>query len=308
MTSQIAAGRSLLKGETPTAPGAPHVRDRMNVRRYMRRMLLGVAPVAGMAIYLGGWPAAALIAVSCASGWAAKALFSLILRRPITEEIWVIGVIYALTLPPTVPLWVAAAGIVFGIWVGQELFGGLGKNWFNPVVVGRLFLEMVFPQYLARPEMPMGDLFSFLWRNPSGWLGESSSVLLIAGTLWMIASRVSSWHIVLAVLLGGWGTVTVLEYYGMEPYPDPAPLTAVLSGGFLLGACLLATDPVTAPITKLARVLYGLLIGIFAILLKITWQIPNGILFAVFFLNPVAPILDAMVRFLFYRGKVARPA
>lgn len=282
---------------------APHVRDAFDVRRFMAFWLLGLAPAVACSVSHFAWRPLALIGVACLSGWAIEIPFALIRKKQLSENILVLSVVFVLTLPPTVPLWMAAAGMAFGILVGQELFGGMGKAILHPALLGRLFLQLLFPSALALPEWAAVDMGwdNLLWANLNGVLGEISLVWLAVGILFLMATRVASPHIVFSTLLGCWGWVLAFGISGSALYP--APEQALLSGGFLLGAFFLATDPLTAPVTKTARLLYGFGIGALAMFLSFQTPFREGIFISILIFNLVAKFFDQVIFFLFYRGR-----
>lgn len=286
-----------------TTKEAPHARDAFNARRFMTFWLLGLAPAVACCVTHFGWRPLALMGVAYLSCLGIQIPFALIRKKWVDENLLVLSVLFALTLPPTVPLGLAAAGMAFGVLVGQELFGGMGKAILHPALLGRVFLQLLFPSALALPEGAAGEIDwnNFLWANLNGVLGETSWVWLAVGIFFLMATRVASPHIVFSTLVGGWGWALALTLAGSTLYP--APEQALLSGGFFLGAFFLATDPLTAPVTKTARLLYGLGIGALGMFLSFQTPFQEGIFISILIFNLVSKFLDAVVFFLFYRGR-----
>ena len=138
-----------LLGTDKTARSAPFISDGMDVKRMMSLVILGLVPSAIAGIYFYGWYVVAMIATSYAVGGMTEVAFSMVRRKPIHEGFLVTGLVFPLILPPMTPLWIVAVGIFFGVFFGKEVFGGTGRNIFNPALVGRLFISLAFPGHFA---------------------------------------------------------------------------------------------------------------------------------------------------------------
>ena len=148
-------------GTAKTATESPYIRDRIDIKRYMFLVIVALIPATIASVYFYGLRVIAIILVSYIFGGIMETIFSIVRKKPIYEGFLVTGLIFPLTLPPTIPLWMVAVGISFGVFFGKEVFGGLGRNIFNPALVGRVFLFFAFPGY-----------FASMWQEPfTGKLG-----------------------------------------------------------------------------------------------------------------------------------------
>ena len=253
-----------------------------------------------------------------------EVLFASIRRHEVNEGFFVTSVLFALTLPPSIPLWQVALGISFGVVIGKEVFGGTGKNFLNPALTGRAFL------YFAYPVQSSGDavwtvidgytgatplaiaaqsgtdgisaagyswLTAFLGVIP-GSVGETSTLLILVGGGLLVASGVASWRIVLGVFVGMLAMSSLLNLIGSSDNPMfamPWYLHLVI-GGFAFGMFFMATDPVSAAMTNTGKWIFGALIGVMAVLIRVVNPaFPEGIMLAILFANLCAPLIDYAV-------------
>ncbi len=312
-----------------TTIGAPHVRDPMDLKRFMSMAIISVVPCALAAIYLFGWRFIAMVVVSYAAGLTVEALFAMIRKEGINEGFFVTGILFPLILPPNLPLWMVAVGVAFGVFVGKELFGGTGRNLFNPALVGRCFLSLAYPKTMSASWVEPGhDLIGRLltWNvdsltsatplaaakqgemtsfghmflgNISGSAGETSAFLIILGGVFLLLTRVANWRSVVSIL-GSFAILTgVLMARGMESEAMPTIFGSVLwqifAGGLLFGAFFMATDPVTSPTTNVGKWFYGIIIGSTTVLIRNFTGYVEGVTFAILLGNIVAPVLDEIV-------------
>ncbi len=301
-----------------------HIRDALDVKRYMSVVIVAALPAALASIYFFGLRVLGLILVSYAVGGAVETLFCIIRKEEITEGFLVTGLLFPLTLPPTTPYWVAALGIAFGVAFGKEIFGGTGRNPFNPALVGRCFVFLAYPKQMAEGWVapgsglfgralsyvgPGGDavtsatplieaakghmpdsIWPLLLGHVSGSAGETSALLILLGGVVLCVTRVGDWRIPVSALASAFLTALVLAPLA----PDkviPAPYQLFM-GGLMFGAVFMATDPVTAPSAKPARVAYGALIGALTVLLRSFTPLNEGVMFAILLMNIFAPLLD----------------
>jgi Na(+)-translocating NADH:ubiquinone oxidoreductase B subunit len=312
-----------------TTIGAPHVRDPMDLKRFMSMAIIAVVPCALAAIYFFGWRFIAMVVVSYAAGLTVETLFAMIRKEGINEGFFVTGILFPLILPPNLPLWMVALGVAFGVFVGKELFGGTGRNLFNPALVGRCFLSLAYAKDMsaswADPGQSLlgrlliwnvdalssatplaaarqGEVTSFVRMflgNISGSAGETSAFLIILGGVFLLMTRVANWRSVVSVL-GSFAVLTgVLISRGQVSEPMPTLFGSVLwhmfAGGLLFGAFFMATDPVTSPTTNTGKWFYGIIIGLVTVLIRNFTGYMEGVTFAILLGNIVAPILDEMV-------------
>ncbi len=262
--------------------------------------------------------------VTLAVGGTWEVLFAGVRNHEINEGFLVTSMLYALILPPTIPLWQAALGISFGVVIGKEVFGGTGKNFLNPALTGRAFL------YFAYPAQSSGDAvwtaidgFSgatalglaalggvaditasgITWMDAflgtiQGSIGETSTLACLIGGAFLIYTGIASYRIVLGVFIGMAVTATLLNAIGSDTNPMFAMpwYWHLVLGGFAFGMVFMATDPVTASHTDAGRWIFGFLIGLMAVLIRVVNPaFPEGIMLAILFANIFAPLIDHFV-------------
>jgi len=252
-----------------------------------------------------------------------EALFAVVRKKEINEGFLVTGTLFSLILPPTIPLWQVALGISFGVVIGKEIFGGTGMNFLNPALAGRAFLYFAYPgqmsgdrNWVAVDGYSGATLLSKgaeggveLLGGTSGWwhafagtipgsIGETSTIACIIGGIVLIATGVGSWRIMLAVLAGGCGTTILFNLVGSSTNPMfeiPFSWHAVM-GGFAFGTVFMATDPVSAAMTRSGQWVYGALIGTVCILIRVVNPaFPEGMMLAILLGNVFAPLIDQVV-------------
>lgn len=295
----------------------------------MRTVLIALIPIILASIYFYGWRSLVLLAVITFFGCLTEWIFSKKTNKKVSEAVFVSCILYTLTLPPTTPFWIGVVGIVFGIVFAKEVFGGFGKNVFNPALAARAFIYVSFPApltiewveastgvlggfttYLTKPvdvvsqATPMllfrdigasVDIKSLLFGNVSGAIGETSAILIILAGAYLIYKKVASWEIMAGVTLGFVGLSGLLSLVS-ETVANP--LYGMLMGGFLFGTVFMATDPITAPKTKEGKWIYGILIGIITVIIRGYALFAGGMMFAILIANTFAPIIDETVRYI----------
>jgi Na(+)-translocating NADH:ubiquinone oxidoreductase B subunit len=293
----------------------------------MWMVIIALIPVTLASIYFFGLRVLAMIAVSYVAGGAVEVIISIIRKEEIDEGFLVTGLLFPLILPPALPLWMVAAGIVFGVLVGKELFGGTGRNVFNPALVGRCFLTIGYPAALASNWITPGtgltgrflqyvdashldavtsatplvmakrgdlvELSSLFFGNVSGCAGETSAILVIIGGLFLILTRIASWRTVVAVLVSFVLFEVALHQYNPERYVGALP--HLFAGGLLFGAFFMATDPVTSPVTNGGKWMFGIIIGVTTVLIRNFTGFVEGVMFAILLGNIAAPVLDEVI-------------
>lgn len=317
-----------LKGSSEVTAGGPHIRDGIDIKRFMIFAVFALLPSAASAIYNYGIKAFWMIVLSYVFGISTEWIFAIVKKDEIHEGIFVTCMIYPLTLPPTIPLWMLAVGIVFGVFFGKEVFGGTGRNIFNPALVGRLFITIAFPFYMASnwadPLATRGHFFTMnfnmipdaittatpltflksgepmaysIWQLLSGAapgsMGETFRLgIIIAGILLML-TKVSNWRIPVMYI----STVLVLSGIGNILLPGyvAAPVYQVLAGGLLYGAFFMATDPVSSPYTNTGKIIYGICLGTLTVLIRSFAAFTEGVMFSIILMNAFGPLIDSYV-------------
>jgi electron transport complex protein RnfD len=315
---------------------SPHDARGVKTRGIMRTVVVSLAPVCAYAVYAFGVSALLVLLTTSLSCLAAEALFCGMSKKRSTLPDWsaaITGVLLGLTLPPAMPLWMAAVGGFVAIALGKALFGGLGFNVFNPALVGRAFLQAAFPQAIttwspvfaegrfwkpfsstfAAPLMkPVADGFSgatplaalkfegqaanatdLLLGSVAGSTGETCAVLILAAGVLLAAKRMLDWRIPAGIL----GTAAVLSaaLHAANPaYPSAA--FTLFSGGLMLGAVFMATDMVTSPVTDAGTWLYAVLIGAVVVVIRVWGGLPEGVMYAILLGNAAAPGFDRLTQ------------
>ena len=253
-----------------------------------------------------------------------ESVFSMVRRHEINEGFLVTGMLFPLTLPPTIPLWQVAIGISFGVVIGKEIFGGTGKNFLNPALTGRAFLYFAYPAEISGDRVWVAGVDGYSHATPLGLvpiegvealtssvtmgqaflgtipgsMGETSVLACLVGAVILIATGLGSWRIMLGMTLSTLGMAAVLHTVGSSTNPMFAlsPLWHLLVGGFAFGCVFMATDPVSASFTNTGRWAYGVLIGVMAVLIRVVNPaFPEGVMLAILFGNVFAPVLDYFV-------------
>jgi electron transport complex protein RnfD len=317
---------------------SPHIASPVNSSALMRNMLIALTPVSVFSIIIFGIPALLNIIVAVASAIAGECLFRLVIKQPVRAKdlsAGVSGLLLALVIPPTTPLWMTSLGAVFAVVVAKEFFGGLGANIFNPALIGRAFLMMSFPAALTtwkQRVLPAGAAFtadvitgatplgitkvgrdiaevgrSFIefgltssdsyWSTMqnlffgfrAGSLGETSIFLILCSCLFLLVTRTIDWRIPVCMI--GAGFVTALVLWGDLHFA----LYSILSGGLVFGAVFMATDYVTSPVTRKGKIIFGIGIGIIAMLIRNGTTYPEGVCFAILIMNTAVPFLNKLL-------------
>lgn len=294
-------------------------------QKMMRKVIYALIPLILAGIYFYGWRTLVLLTVVTLAACATEWLFIRKTTKKITEAVLVTAILYTLTLPPSVPFLIAIIGIVFGVLFGKMVFGGFGKNPFNPALVGRAFIYVNFPRAMTmewiepakglmgnlsrftvdtisqstpmlnyRSTGEMADMSKIILGNIAGSIGETSAILIILGGLYLLYTKTASKETVIG-LLGSFIILSgALYFMGMEQIPNP--IFGLFSGGLLFGAFFMATDPISSPKTKEAKYIYGALIGIITVIIRGFALFAGGMMFAILIGNTFAPILDEMVK------------
>lgn len=268
-----------------TGPGAPSGRE---MQRYLVAALIAAVPCLLVAMrYFGARTLAAVLAAMLGAA-AVEIAFGLIRKKPVGGGALIYGVLFALVVPPTIPLWMIALGAAVGIFFGKEIFGGTGHHIFMPVLVGKGFVLYSFPTVVNNVPY-FGSLINF--NDPSAWVMASGVTLL--GAAAMLVARPANWRILVAIVTSGLCVAFALAGLGKLP-EYYAMLHLVTVDGFLVGACFLACDPSCSPRTDSGKWLFGLLIGSTAVLMSVLSNYAEGMLSAILFGNLVAPTLNAI--------------
>lgn len=275
--------------------------------------------------------------VTLAVGGVWEVLFATVRGHEVNEGFLVSSMLYTLIMPPDMPLWQVALGISFGIVIGKEVFGGTGKNFLNPALTGRAFLYFAYPASISGDSVwvavdgytaatPLGlaadggldavHAAGYSWMQTffgfePGCLGETSTLAIMIGAAFLLYTRIASYRIMGGVLLGMIATATLFNIIGsdtnhMFAFPWYWHLTV---GGFAFGMVYMATDPVSAAMTDTGRWIFGALVGIMTVLIRVVNPaFPEGIMLAILFSNMFAPTIDYFVIQANIRRRIKRHA
>lgn len=271
----------------------------------------------------GFWYFIPVYAVTFAVGGFWEVLFAMKRGHEVNEGFFVTSILFALICPPTLPLWMVALGISFGVVIGKEVFGGTGKNFLNPALTGRAFLYFAYPaamsgdavwtavdgytgptalsvlasEGVAALEQQMTWMDAFLG-NMHGSMGETSTLAILIGGGVLLWTRIASLQIVSGVFIGMFLLSGLFNITGSESNPMFAMpwYWHLVVGGFAFGMMFMATDPVSAAMTNTGKFMYGLLIGLMTVLIRVVNPaFPEGIMLAILFANLFSPLLDHFV-------------
>ncbi|BAS29246.1 RnfABCDGE type electron transport complex subunit D [Limnochorda pilosa] len=299
-------------GSAPSRPPlvigpAPYTHAALTRQTITSVFTAALVPALGVAIHLFGWRSLAVAVLAVAGAYGAEVLARWARGRSLAVPAGpalVTGLVLALSLPPGVPLWLPVVGALFGVLVAQELFGGYGYQLFHPAMVGRVFLMVSFPALmggwlqpfdLVTGATPLAQLREGagldVWRlfagTTAGSLGETSAPAILLGGALLLASRVADWRPVVGML----ATVAAMGWAFGEP-----PLTELLAGGVLFGAFFVTTDPVTTPLTRLGRLLFGVGAGAVTMVIRLWASYPEGVAFSILFMNSLVPLVNLLTR------------
>ncbi|MBE1287125.1 NADH:ubiquinone reductase (Na(+)-transporting) subunit B [Alteromonas sp. LMIT006] len=297
---------------------------------------LGVADASALTLFFYGacwW--LPIYAVTFAVGGFWEVLFASVRKHEVNEGFFVTSVLFALTLPATVPLWQVALGITFGVVIAKEVFGGTGRNFLNPALSGRAFLYFAYPAQMsgdsiwvaadgysgatwlsqaASGTMDFSDMAAWTQAflgNIQGSAGEVSTLAIMLGGLFIIYLRIASWRIVAGVLFGVIFLSTILNM--VAPADNPSHYLAMpwywhmVIGGMAFGMFFMATDPVSASFTDTGKWAYGFFIGMMTVIVRVlNPAFPEGIMLAILFANLWAPLFDYFVAQSNIKRRVAR--
>ena len=297
---------------------SPHIHSGRSTRRIMLDVILALLPTTLAGVLLFGWRALLLVAVCVVSCVLSEAVFSLATKKPQTVgdlSAAVTGLLLGLNLPANLPIWQAVVGSVFAIVVVKCLFGGLGCNFVNPAITARVFMLLAFGSMVKQafpssvdavsgatplPLIGEGNIPSladlFLGRV-GGAIGEVCSLALLLGGAYLLIRRVITWQIPVAVI----GSAYLFTFF-WNGFDGLGALASILSGGLLIGAIFMATDYVTSPTTSWGKIIFGVGIGFLTVLIRLFGSYPEGMSFAILFMNILTPYIDSWTRRKLFGG------
>lgn len=260
-----------------------------------------------------------MIIVSYVVGLAIEFAFAQIRGEAVNEGYLVSGLIIPLICPPDVPLWQLALAVAFAVVIGKEVFGGTGMNFMNPALVARAFLFFSYPSQMSGDMVwiydkadtfsgatPLGQLAigqtptSSVWDMVTGFIpgavGETSFIAIMLGAVLLLITNIASWRTMLSIFVGGAFMGIIFNLIGANDYMNVPFYQHFVMGGFAFGAVFMATDPVTSSNTNCGKLIYGFLIGVMAVLIRVlNPAYPEGMMLAILLMNVFAPLIDYYV-------------
>ena len=306
---------------------SPHIHSKDSTRSLMLDVVIALIPAVVCSVVFYGWQELLVLGVSVAScvllEWA---ITKYLLKAPSTIcdfSAVITGILLALNVPYTTPWWVIFIGAVVAIGVAKLTFGGIGQNIWNPALVGRVFLLVSFPTYMTTWKQPQGlfgvdaisgptplgaiqeglmqgstvqeltsayDYKDLLFANLGGSAGEVCALALLAGFVYLCCRKVVKPWITVSIFATV--ALTSLIFWGINPARFTDPVFNLLTGGLILGACFMATDYVTSPMSLWGGVVFGVGIGFLTMMIRYFGSYPEGVSFAILIMNSVVPLLN----------------
>lgn len=300
---------------------SPHVHSKTSTKTIMRDVIIALMPAIIVSIIFYGLKEIMVLCVSVASCVLLEYFITrFLMKKPSTIgdlSAVVTGILLAMNLPYTTPWWVVFIGAVIAIGVAKMTFGGLGQNVFNPALVGRVFLLVSFPTFMTHWEMPQGlfgadaisgatllqqvaengaasvdiDFVKTFLINNGGSAGEISAVALLLGFVYLLVRKVVKPWITLSIFLTV-GLIGLIFHGFVNPDLYTGGLFNILTGGVILGACFMATDYVTSPMSTKGGIIYGIGIGFILMMIRYFGAYPEGVSFAILIMNMTVPLLN----------------
>lgn len=321
---------------------SPHIHSGDSVEKNMYGVIIALIPAFVVSIFFFGIGALSVTIISILSCLLFEYAIGRFLMGRKDPTIFdgsaiLTGLLLALNLPSNLPAWIIILGAFVAIGIGKMSFGGLGNNIFNPAILGRVFLLVSFPQQMTtwpKPNLllneidastsatPLGiakgiakgapgfsmdqipDLLDTLVGQVGGSLGEVSAIALFIGFGYLLAKRIITWHIPVSIFVTSFVIAAVMHMINPTLYVDP--LIHMLSGGMLLGSIYMATDYVTSPMSKSGMILYGVLIGVITMLIRLFGSYPEGMSFAILIMNGFTPLINMYMKPKLFGEKAAK--
>lgn len=295
--------------------GTPHVRSKESIQSIMRDVIIALIPATAAGIFFFGIPALILIAVSIVASVFFEWLYQKLMKKTVTISdlsAVVTGLLLAMNLPASAPIWVPIVGAAFAIIFAKQLFGGLGQNFINPALAGRAFLLASYPTEMttwtapvgfsgadavavatplatlktgAMPDASLTDVI--LGTNIGGCIGETCAVALIIGGIYLLVKHVISWRIPVLYILTVFVLTAAIGRKGLR-----VPVYEIFTGGLMLGAFFMATDYASSPVTPKGQIIFAIGCGVITTLIRIFGGYPEGVSYSILIMNLAVPLIE----------------
>ena len=292
--------------------GTPHVRSKESIQSIMRDVIIALVPATAAGIYYFGLRALILIVAAIISAVFFEWLYEKITKKPVTINdlsAVVTGLLLAMNLPASAPVWVAIVGSAFAIIFAKQLFGGLGQNFINPALAGRAFLLASYPTEMTTWVVPNGlaadaatyatplaqlkngaldaSLGQLVMGQVGGTIGETCAIALIIGGIYLLYKHVISWKIPVIYIATVFILFAVIGRHGMR-----MPLQEIFAGGVMLGGIFLATDYASSPVTPKGQVIFAVGAGLLTYLIRTFGGYPEGVSYSILIMNCCVPLIE----------------
>lgn len=292
--------------------GTPHVRSKESIQSIMRDVIIALVPATAAGIYYFGLRALILIVAAIISAVFFEWLYEKITKKPVTINdlsAVVTGLLLAMNLPASAPIWVAIVGSAFAIIFAKQLFGGLGQNFINPALAGRAFLLASYPTEMTTWVVPNGlaadaatyatplaqlkngtldaSLGQLVLGQVGGTIGETCAIALIIGGIYLLYKHVISWKIPVIYIATVFILFAVIGRHGMR-----MPLQEIFAGGVMLGGIFMATDYASSPVTPKGQVIFAVGAGLLTYLIRTFGGYPEGVSYSILIMNCCVPLIE----------------
>lgn len=294
--------------------GTPHVRSKESIQSIMRDVIIALVPATAAGIYYFGLKALILIVASIVSAVFFEWLYEKLLKKPVTISdlsAVVTGLLLAMNLPASAPIWVAIVGSAFAIIFAKQLFGGLGQNFINPALAGRAFLMASYPTEMTAWTAPVGfsgadavsvatplselkagtpltaSLSDLVLGNIGGCIGETCAVALIIGFIYLLYKHVISWKIPVIYVATVFVLFALIGRNGVR-----MPVQELFVGGLMLGAIFMATDYASSPVTPKGQIIFAVGCGLLTFLIRSFGGYPEGVSYSILIMNLCVPLIE----------------
>lgn len=293
--------------------GTPHVRSKESIQSIMRDVVIALVPATIMGIFYFGVKALILILASIVSAVFFEWLYETLLKKPVTISdlsAVVTGLLLAMNLPASAPIWVPIVGSAFAIIFAKQLFGGLGQNFINPALAGRAFLLASYPTEMTTWTAPTGfsgadavavatplaelkngsltaSLGNLITGNIGGCIGETCAIALIIGFIYLLYKHVISWKIPVIYVATVFVLFALIGRHGVR-----MPIHELFAGGLMLGAIFMATDYASSPVTPKGQIIFAIGCGLLTYLIRTFGGYPEGVSYSILIMNLCVPLIE----------------